>query len=66
MANAVYAADNGDAYSEHCTASATVSSDIEVCEHLETLYGSQAAATVSFLTHMQYESSAKFTGYSYR
>ena len=51
IANAVYASDNGDVYNEHCTAGATSSRDIEVCENLETLYGSQAAATVSFLTH---------------
>ena len=43
----VYAADNNNLYNDHCTASADVLDDIEFCEDLETLYGSQAAAAVS-------------------
>jgi len=45
IANAVYASDNADLYDDHCTGS--LRDDIEICEDLETVYGSQAAATVS-------------------
>ena len=47
VANAVYSSDNSDLYNDHCTSSAEIREDIELCEDLETVYSSQAAATVS-------------------
>ena len=50
IANAVYAADNSDHHFDLCAS--TFRSDIEDCEHLETVYQSEAAATVSVLVMM--------------
>ena len=47
IANAVYATDNANVYNDHCTVTATLHSDIEVCEDIKTVFGLEVAATVS-------------------